>query len=86
MVFVIRSMPAMSAEVERLFRSAKILTSDSRNRLGVDIIAAVECMKSWEKAGLVEVKKVRQVESLLHASERPLRPSMRPIRKHVAIY
>ena len=45
----ILSIPAMSADCERLFSSAKILISDLRNRLGMDIIEAFECLKSWYK-------------------------------------
>jgi hypothetical protein len=51
MALSIHSIPAMSAEVERVFSSSKLLISDRRNRLGDDVICAVECMKSWEKAG-----------------------------------
>ena len=39
----------MSADPERLFSSAKILISDLRNKLGMDIIEAFECLKSWYK-------------------------------------
>jgi hypothetical protein len=45
----ILAIPAMSADPERLFSSAKILISDLRNRLGIDIIEAFECLKSWYK-------------------------------------
>jgi hypothetical protein len=41
------SIPAMSAEPERLFSSAKITITDRRNRLGIESIEAVECLKSW---------------------------------------
>lgn len=43
----ILSIPAMSAEPERLFSGAKITITDRRNRLGSDIIEALECLKSW---------------------------------------
>ena len=39
--------PAMSAEPERLFSSAKITITDRRNRLGIESIEAIECLKSW---------------------------------------
>ena len=45
----ILSIPAMSADPERLFSSAKLTISDLRNRLGIDIIEAFECLKSWYK-------------------------------------
>ncbi|KJZ74785.1 hypothetical protein HIM_05902 [Hirsutella minnesotensis 3608] len=37
----------MSDECERLFSSAKILLSDRRSRLKIDIIEASECLRSW---------------------------------------
>ena len=43
------SIPAMSAEPERLFSDTKITLQDRRNRLGIDIIEAIECIKSWSK-------------------------------------
>jgi hypothetical protein len=45
----ILSIPAMSADPERLFSSAKLLISDLRNKLGMEIIEAFECLKSWYK-------------------------------------
>lgn len=39
--------PAMSAEVERLFSSYKITITDRRNRIGIDAVEAIECLKSW---------------------------------------
>ena len=38
--------PAMSAEPERLFSGAKILITDRRNRLSIESIKALECLKS----------------------------------------
>lgn len=42
----ILSIPAMSAEPERLFSRAMITITDRRNRLGSDVIEAPECVKS----------------------------------------
>jgi hypothetical protein len=39
----------MSAEPERLFSDTKLTLPDRRNRLGIDIIEAIECIKSWSK-------------------------------------
>lgn len=39
--------PIMSAEPERLFSRVKITITDRRNRLGIDVIKALECLKSW---------------------------------------
>lgn len=45
----ILTIPAMSAEVERLFSRAKLTLNDQRNRLGMDLLRAFECLKSWYK-------------------------------------
>ena len=50
----IHSIPAMSAEVERVFSHLKLLISDRYNHLGDDIICTVECMMSREKVGIME--------------------------------
>lgn len=47
MALDILSIPAMSAEPERLFSGSKITITDRRNRLGSDLIEALECLKSW---------------------------------------
>lgn len=39
----------MSAAPERLFSSAKLVVSHLRNKLGMDILEAFECLKSWYK-------------------------------------
>jgi hypothetical protein len=43
------SIPAMSAEPERLFSGAKITITDRRNRLSGESINATECLKSWSR-------------------------------------
>lgn len=47
MAYDILSIPAMSAECERVFSSAKKLISDSRNGLSPASIEAVECNRHW---------------------------------------
>jgi len=47
MAIDILSIPAMSADPERLFSGAKITITDRRNRLGIRTIQALECLKSW---------------------------------------
>jgi hypothetical protein len=37
----------MLAEPERLFLSAKISITDRRNRLGIESIKAIKCLKLW---------------------------------------
>ena len=49
MALDILSIPAMSADPERLFSSAKLCLTDLRNKLGMDILEAFECLKSWYK-------------------------------------
>jgi hAT family C-terminal dimerisation region len=48
------SCPAMSAECERVFSSAKKLITPERNQLGEDIIEACECLKAWWRNSLIE--------------------------------
>jgi hypothetical protein len=48
------SIPAMTAECERVFSSSKILISDRRNRLKDDIIEASECLNHWYRKGYFE--------------------------------
>jgi len=47
MALDILSIPAMSAKPERLFSGAKITITDCRNKLGIESIKAIECLKSW---------------------------------------
>ena len=49
MTLNILSIPAMSDEPERLFSSARLVVTDRRNRLGIDLIEALEQLKSWYK-------------------------------------
>jgi hypothetical protein len=45
----ILSIPVMSAEPERLFSATKLTISDQRNQLGMKMIEALACLKSWYK-------------------------------------
>ena len=47
------SIPAMSAECERVFSSAKKLITLERNALADDTIEACECLKAWWDQGLI---------------------------------
>jgi hypothetical protein len=51
--FDILAVPAMSAECERMFSSAKKLVSPERNRLHERVIEASECLKNWWDRGLI---------------------------------
>ena len=50
------SIPAMSAELERLFSSCKITVTDRRNKLSVKVIEALECLRSWYKVKAFELE------------------------------
>ena len=47
------SIPAMSAECERVFSSAKKLITLERNALADDTIEACKCLKVWWDQGLI---------------------------------
>jgi hypothetical protein len=47
MALDILSIPSMSVELERLFSGVGITIIDYRNRLGIESIQAIECLKSW---------------------------------------
>ena len=47
MAFDILSIPAISAEPERLFSGAGITVTERRNRLDAETIEALEGLKSW---------------------------------------
>jgi hypothetical protein len=48
------AVPAMSAECERVFSSAKKVVTAERNRLSEDIVQACECLKAWWDNGFME--------------------------------
>jgi hypothetical protein len=52
MAFDLLSIPAMSAETERVFSDTKLMIPPQRTRLGADIVEAQKCEKAWLKAGL----------------------------------
>jgi hypothetical protein len=41
------SCPALSAAAEGVVLGARITSTNRRNRLGVDTLEALECLKSW---------------------------------------
>lgn len=49
----ILSIPAMEAECERVFSSAKLLIVDNRNSLDQAIIEAIECIRAWWKRSII---------------------------------
>jgi len=63
------SIPAMSAEPERVFSGTKIAISDRICSLGDEAINALECLKSWQCDGLILThhKEIQQLENMLDA-------------------
>ena len=53
----IQSIPAMSAEPERVFSGARRTISWERMQLGEESINRLECLKSWLRTGLTISKK-----------------------------
>lgn len=49
MAIDVLSIPCSSASVERLWSSAKLVVTDRRNRLEVETMEMLECLKSWRK-------------------------------------
>ena len=47
MALDVLAVPPMSDDCERLFSSAKLLLTDRRSRLRMDIIEASECLRAW---------------------------------------
>ena len=54
MAFDIFSIPAMSAEPERVFSLAGAMCSPRRNRLNAESIQACQCLRSWDNVGIVK--------------------------------
>ena len=63
------TIPAMSAEPERVFSAAKITLSDRRCRMEDDAIEALECLTSWQRDGLIAASRedIKAIEDMLNA-------------------
>ena len=63
------TLPAVSAEPERVFSGAKIALSDRRCRMGDDVLEAVECLKSWQRDEKIAATKedAKAIEQMLDA-------------------
>ena len=55
MAFDLLSIPAMSAELERVFAQAKRFFTDDRNRWTATSFEAVQCLKQWSTQGVYDV-------------------------------
>ena len=47
LAYTVLSIPAMSAECERVFSSSKLLITPARNRLSPATIESCECLRNW---------------------------------------
>jgi len=63
------TLPAMSTKPEHVFISTKITLSDRSRRIGDDVLEAVECLKSWQRDGMIMATKedVKAIEQMLAA-------------------
>jgi hypothetical protein len=68
MAIDILSIPAMSADLERVFSGARRTISWERMSLGVDTINMGECLKSWIRSGITEGLPVDVVEEFVVGS------------------
>ena len=62
MVLDLLSVPAMSAEMERVFSSAKRLITQDRNRLSSDEIEVLMLLKYWLDHGIINAVDTPQEE------------------------
>ena len=53
MAFDILSIPAMSADTERLFSSAKLILSTQRQNIDAKSLEVLQCLKSWDRSSLI---------------------------------
>ena len=51
----------MSGEVERVFSGSKTTISEGRWRLGIDTVEALQCLKSWFRAGFFTKEELNEV-------------------------
>jgi len=54
MALNILSIPAMTADAERLFSSRKLILTDTWNHMKSSILEAIICLKSMEKEEMME--------------------------------
>ena len=54
MALDVMTVPAMSAECERLFSAVGLMVTALRNRLDAEVIGLIQTLRSWLKAGLVD--------------------------------
>ena len=72
MAIGILSIPAISAEVERLFSAAKNTIGDKRNSLE-PMLEALECLKPWFRHDLFTQEELRSIMEATNATESDIR-------------
>lgn len=55
MALCLLSIPSMSADIERVFSSTKLMITDQRYSLKEDGVEAQECLKNWNKNSLINL-------------------------------
>ena len=54
MALDIMTVPAMSAECERLFSAVGLMVTPLRSRLGASTIGLIQTLRSWLKVGIID--------------------------------
>ena len=63
MALDILSIPAMSADIERLFSSAKLILLIQRQNMDAKSLEVLQCLKSWDQSSLISSN---SMVSILH--------------------
>jgi hypothetical protein len=67
MALDVMTVPAMSAECERLFSAVGLMVTPLRNRLDASTIGLIQTLRSWLRAGLIdELDNILLDDGLLH--------------------
>lgn len=69
MAIDVLSIPAMSAESERVFSGARRTITWERHKLGADVVERTECIKSWLRVLMKEGKEIVKLVALTDLPE-----------------
>ena len=61
MALDVMSVPAMSADVERLFSAVGLMVTPLRNRLDASTIGLIQTLRSWLKAGIIDSSRLDEI-------------------------
>src|SRR6266536_2346893 len=98
MVIDVLSIPAMSAEAERLFSSAKLNITDQRNSLSIQTLKILQYLKSWCNSNAVKSGKIARrytsaastdlnsIEELVKWTDRPATATIASTGSILAVY